>query len=123
LTNQQTFDKVVKALRLQGKPSFDPETFSCLYRGPDNTKCAAGHLIPNDKYRPEFEEGSVHREDIKYVIETEGYNLTLVVDLQLCHDMSATDTYHTNDSFMEKLERRLKKTAREFNLVYTDPTI
>src|SRR5271166_4748301 len=56
---QELFDKAVNHLRMQGCKS---ETFTvngrtvsnsiCLYRGPNNTKCAMGALIEDEEYHP-----------------------------------------------------------------------
>lgn len=47
-TAQQLFDTAVGALLAQGVRSFDDGM--CRYRGPDGTKCAVGHLIPDEVY-------------------------------------------------------------------------
>lgn len=52
-TKQQIFDQVARAIIAQGKPSVDDT--HCLYRAPDGSKCAAGHLIPDDEYSPDME--------------------------------------------------------------------
>lgn len=56
MNNQEAFDLMVNHLIAQGKPAIDEEDGgSCLYRGPNNTKCAVGILIPDDKYTPSME--------------------------------------------------------------------
>ena len=62
MTDQEVFDKVVTALRKQGRRSSmmqpHPEYGSqeiCRYRGPRGVKCAAGHLIPDELYDEEME--------------------------------------------------------------------
>lgn len=67
---QSVFDFIVRALIAQGKPSVgsyqkkvsrsypdygEPdfemiEDYGCMYRSPDGCKCAAGHMIPDEKY-------------------------------------------------------------------------
>lgn len=44
---QAFFDKAVGAVVAQGKPSMN-ET-SCLYRGPDGTKCVIGHMLTDEQ--------------------------------------------------------------------------
>lgn len=48
-TQQEIFDEIVGGLIKQGKPSLN-EFWQCSYRGRDGTKCAAGQIIPDDKY-------------------------------------------------------------------------
>lgn len=54
MTNQEIFDKVATHLLTQGKRS-ETVAGDCAYRGADGTKCAAGVLIADEFYRPEFE--------------------------------------------------------------------
>lgn len=57
---QEIFDTVFTKLYEQGKQSVDPELpHTCMYRGPDGMKCAAGFLIPDELYRPEMENISI----------------------------------------------------------------
>ena len=56
LSRQEMFDKVCQHLRTQKKRSFksdfnESSQGTCVYRGPNGTKCAVGALIPD-----EFEE-------------------------------------------------------------------
>lgn len=54
MNNQEAFDLMVNHLITQGRPAVDDKG-QCLYRGPNNTKCAVGILIPADKYTPALE--------------------------------------------------------------------
>lgn len=63
LTNQQVFDKVVTALRLQSAKSLlypDNGALVCAYRSPDGKKCAAGHILPDELYNPEMENKNIY---------------------------------------------------------------
>lgn len=53
MNNQQAFTQAIQGLIAQGRPSTRINT--CVYRGPDNRKCAIGHLIPDSLYRESFE--------------------------------------------------------------------
>ena len=53
MTKQEVFDKVCEHLIAQGEAS--ESEGSCLYRGPRGLKCAAGVLIADEHYSPEFE--------------------------------------------------------------------
>jgi len=60
LSRQEIFDKAVSGLASQGfvrsRQSTDEQIINpkCLYRGPNNTKCAVGHLIPDDVFKDQF---------------------------------------------------------------------
>lgn len=53
---QQLFDRAVAGLARQGfQQSFDEAQDTCAYRGSEGMRCAMGHVLPDDKYQPEFE--------------------------------------------------------------------
>lgn len=53
LTTQQIFDKVAEHLLTQKERSI--KNGKCLYRGPYGLKCAIGALIPDELYKPEWD--------------------------------------------------------------------
>lgn len=81
----ELFGKVVDGIIGQGcKVSVDEEG-TCLYRGPNNTKCAAGQIIPDSEYKPEFEKNTVtmlHYFTEKYSRRT----LSFLMRAQNAHD-------------------------------------
>ena len=102
-TAQQVFDQVKTHLLSQMEMS--GEIF-CLYRGPRGLKCAAGCLIADDEYRPEFEgkrwsdlvgKGKIPKEYSE-----------LIVKLQEVHDYKEPEDW----------EEELKSVAEKFNLKY-----
>lgn len=60
-TPQRIFDFVVARLAEQGKASTVGEqrdgSLKCVYRGDNNTKCAVGHLIPDELYQDLLKRG------------------------------------------------------------------
>ena len=52
---QTIYNTVCKHLLSMSDRSREPETGICVYRGPNNTKCAAGILIPDKLYKPHME--------------------------------------------------------------------
>ena len=85
-TNQQTFTLVRNHLLKQGKKALD-DSGNCRYLTPCGLKCAAGCLIPPEKYNVGFEK----REVDKVMIENGfsdwfGHNARLVSLLQYIHD-------------------------------------
>jgi len=59
MTVAEIIDFTKTALLAQGKRAFDTNTHTCLYRGPENTRCAIGLLIPDDMYLPNMEQRQV----------------------------------------------------------------
>jgi hypothetical protein len=120
-TPQELFDKVVAGLRAQGSKSVDRERrcneFTetaelvdvCKYRSKDGKKCAAGILIPDDLYQPNFE-GTVVDGVAKF--ESDDAEL-LVRDLQYTHDKHE----------MFEWEGKFKSVAETFGLTYTPPEV
>ena len=58
-TKQEIFDYIVKALFAQGEPSVSSYDFGliCVYRSASGLKCAVGHIITDDQYSPEMDNG------------------------------------------------------------------
>ena len=85
-TNQQTFTLVRNHLLKQGKKALD-DRGNCCYLTAEGLKCAAGCLIPEEKYDYSFE-----RREVSKVINENGFsdwfehNPYLVVSLQYIHD-------------------------------------
>jgi len=85
ITKQETFDIVFKHLKQQGCKSLNGGR--CLYRGPNGLKCAAGVLIPDDKYHEGLEWATIDfGTRAGELLRDLGHNIPLVRDLQLCHD-------------------------------------
>lgn len=86
MTDQETFDTVVRHLHRQGKPAVDAFG-NCVYRAPDGCRCAAGCLIPDDKYRESMEHCSADADQVGGVLLSEGHDPRLARHLQfLVHD-------------------------------------
>ncbi len=106
-TAQKIFNKVYKHLLTQGRRSevtLPDGSSVCLYRGPDNTKCAAGCLIPDDRYNKNME-NKPWRSIIGAFPEFKDHE-HLIDRLQILHD-----AVHTSD-----WETSLTRLASEFNL-------
>lgn len=108
-TKQQTFDTVVSHLRKQGKRALS-DYGKCAYRGRDGTMCAAGCLIPDDKYERSFEGASVF--GIANLFTELGHDLALISELQSIHD----------GEFPRDWEDHFEDVALTHGLTYT-PTV
>jgi len=117
-TKQQTFDMVVQGLRKQGCKSISENGEVCMYRGAGGAKCAAGMLIPDEDYKPEFEFKILEKVESTNSTANElracigkNHDIELVRELQLIHDI-----YN-----IEAWEQRWKDLAFGYNLTYTLP--
>lgn len=105
---QEIFDFVKEALIKQGKPSID-ESGKCMYRGADNCKCAAGHLIPDDKYNPKFEGWGCSVTSVFEAIgNPDDTRMKFIRDLQGAHDGAAYAIANAADlDFITELQEEL----------------
>jgi hypothetical protein len=131
-TKQQVFDEVVAHLREQRVCSMGGKanSFQCLYRGPNNTKCAVGALIPDSVYAKQMEGKNVVALLMTYpnlrvsVPEIDAYS-TMLGTLQGIHDSSMPtldeDVNFKDGRSMERVESKLAQLAKACNLTYTEP--
>lgn len=101
MTAQEVFDKVATHLLKQGVCSADDDNDrECLYRGPNGTMCAAGALIPDDKYDPILEGFPVTDPRVWSVLGLDDCLKVLVFELQCVHD---TRRYYDKPNFVTGL--------------------
>jgi hypothetical protein len=116
LTEQEVFDTIVNSLRAQGCKSSDGFD-TCCYRGENNTKCAAGHLILDSEYGS-WMEGMViggvteNKKCPSSLLERMSPHLSLIGQLQSVHDGFPVSDW----------EDRFEKVAQAYSLKYTEPT-
>jgi hypothetical protein len=74
--------------------------YQCLYRGPNGTKCAVGHLIADELYTPEIEQLSVRTDEIRELVQLSNPNVLLdhrlvcvLNTVQHCHDVAAPGNF------------------------------
>ncbi len=125
MSEQEIFDTVLQKIREQGKPSI--YCGGCAYRGPDGLKCAAGHLIPDEDYTKEFEEGTVGKCFLEETAGNEesflvtnyfndkGYDLNFISELQQAHDLN-----YKAESFVEHFNASMRKVANKYKLEYSE---
>lgn len=90
MNNQEAFDKAVSGVLKQASKSFDFD-HGCRYRGPNGLKCAVGHLIPDEIYKPEMEIGiaSLYQENLEITMLFKDVSLPMLRALQRAHDNSS----------------------------------
>lgn len=116
MNKQEIFDKVYTELFKQGVPSVDPYG-TCLYRGPNGTKCAVGHLIPDELYDEKMNKLGVDSlpDSVLQYIGANSENsfgvLSLLRYLQDVHDMALTVSFAL---WHEEMQRVAKEYKLEF---------
>jgi len=112
-TKQSAFDLICNRFAVQKVRSHDPavteaEGNGCLYRGPDGTKCAVGHLIADADYLPVMEGRGVNSDEVRGVLKSDEDDfLRFLVDVQVSHDGSDSP---------EKLRKNLRVDAHRYDL-------
>jgi len=97
-TAQEVFDKVATHLLRQGKQASNGP--ACMYLTADGLKCAAGCLIPDEEYSPNFEYKGWNQ------LPVPAMHGTLIRNLQNLHDH--------NPPFL--WQRKLEDVAIMYNL-------
>lgn len=136
-SQQSVFNHVVSSIIAQGRPSVGMlerngrTEASCMYRGKDGAKCAAGWCIPDDKYTPEIEGLAAYTYQVRYLIgapEGQTYKDSVqhvINQLQGAHDNAASgngivDAENlarvTREQFLEDFRLRARRVAKNFNL-------
>jgi hypothetical protein len=85
LTSQEIFNTVATKLLAQGVAAASPDG-KCFYRGPNGTKCAAGHLIPDENYSETLEHKPASNELVMKAMGIDETDKRLVRTLQGAHD-------------------------------------
>lgn len=128
--NQAAFDRALLALRKQGIASLSAGE-TCALRGQAGTKCAIGHLIPDDAYYDALE----HVSGVGFVVgidpalantleaDVAKTSVSLLADLQLAHDsyMPRTGPLDPNWHGMGVWEVAMQDIAARHGLTYTAP--
>lgn len=65
----------------------------CRYRGDNGTKCAVGHLIPDDKYSPSFEGHPCVDGPVADLLVSLGYDPDFCDELRNVHDNSPAERW------------------------------
>jgi hypothetical protein len=130
---QTVFDKTVNFLLKQGRPAMrdDGDDWTCLYRGPNGTKCAVGFWMPDDCWHESMngtDLGSLIREEefdkipktrrkklSKWIDDFVIPHRELLTSLQAAHD---SPTVRKDDESFHKtrLKARLREVAKRYGL-------
>ncbi len=100
-------------------PSFairDTGFIACLYRGPNDTKCAFGLFIPDNLYTPEME-----GKEPRLIVKMHEANFSYFCQvLQNCHDQAVSQSRQINtidsSEFKANILKNLTNLAQRRNL-------
>lgn len=124
MTNQEAFDKAVAGLAAQGfkRSVGGPDGFEqCVYRGKDGKKCALGHLIPDDLYRPRIEGMGAGNPLMRPLLFELGLSIEFSRALQSAHDSAYTiDAHDKQIDAPETMKAMLRRVADKFGLTKPD---
>lgn len=116
LDRQSAFDTAVKGLNNQ--KAFSMEAGRCAYRGNNNTKCAVGFCIPDEKYDPALESQSPRSDQVSAALgisqDPKGQNFLGQMQRQI-HDGLREDIYAAWNQ--QKFEIAVAEFARTQNLI------
>ena len=132
MTPQELFNTICSAVIEQGKPAIYPtltqhhsdgsaKTVFCLYRAPDGSKCAAGHVIPDDRYDPSFENKPIsmisNKALPKEINDTPDLYI-IIYQLQVAHDDAARESLHLYEpkDFITQFKTYAFNVAADMNL-------
>lgn len=100
MNRQEAFNKMWNGLKSQGwQASIGSDDYwgTCAYRGEEDRKCAVGWCIPDDKYRPWFDESNGTLTDILKICELDSIELEWWERAQGLHDNATSPEDMEND--------------------------
>jgi hypothetical protein len=119
-TTQEVIHWALTGLLVQGQLSYVKG--HCLYRGPNNTKCGVGHVLPDDLYHDSMEDNGVsvlieiideyiaYDENMRLVRQVLMRDEPYLVAVQLIHDSLLIDEpprqWQFRDYILTKLQRQ-----------------
>lgn len=114
---QQMFDTIIEKMVEQRVPSVNKDGY-CVYRGPNGTKCAVGHLITDDEYSEEME--SAKASDVAKHIERFYDHRFFLQELQHCHDKAVDDANDLDVEFLPIFISKMRRAAYTYELTFPE---
>lgn len=111
-TLQELFTQAYLGLASQGFQQ-SIKLGSCLYRGPNNLRCAIGWCIPDEAYDEKFEGTAPTSAAFAPICHALGISPT---DMDMRHILDELQTCHDNGDTPEEMQRRLTEFALENSL-------
>jgi len=111
IDRQDVFARAVAGLASQGfRRSTKKNSPFCMYRGPDNLKCAIGWVIPDDKYDPTMDAKPWSLGNVLNVVFGEKVS---DADIDFCRNLQ---TRHDCGETPDDMKDRLREFALENHL-------
>lgn len=102
---------ITKVLKQEGISVNNSGT--CMYRGPNNTRCIAGHCIPNREYKSSIEGKEALA--VLFFKKWEPCEKNLIQSLQNVHDSAANNSDSLED-FRERFKTGVQQVAKDFDV-------
>lgn len=115
MNKQEIFDKVYMELLKQKVPSM--HNGRCLYRGPNGTKCAIGHLIPDELYDEIF-----NRVSLLYLPQKVKNHIGIEEDPDFFGSLQGAHDVFLNIG-LDYWHNKMKMVAKDFNLQFNFPEL
>ena len=117
---QSIFNRAYLGLKAQGFKVSATAGGKCMYRGPGGLKCAAGHLIPDDRYAFAMERRCASDVGTVYGFDIFGEGVTkedenFLDNLQEAHDYPINEGHDPGEE-CPTIEPHLRELARRYNL-------
>ena len=112
---QEHFNIAYLAVIKQGKPAVN-DLGNCVYRAPDGSKCALGHLIKDEDYKKEMDSNNgLDANSVIKDFELKDFDnsTNFYSCLQSCHDCAHDGD---PDNFIIKFKQLMAFLARDFGL-------
>jgi hypothetical protein len=108
MNKQEIFNKVYLGLKGQSFVKSTDLAGNCKYRGANGTKCAIGHLIPDEQYHPCLEKVCGYEIAVWLGIPCLSEEMNLALSLQRAHDLE-----FDLQVALEKIAKQYKLTVPE----------
>ena len=105
---QTLFDRGIGGIIDQGGPSMDQDGEDCVYRDGSGRKCAIGHLIGDEHYKPSFEGAAMFNKNEK--------TRSIIRAVSKTTGISEGVLWEEADEFLEALQQLHDTNARGFSM-------
>ena len=114
---QYLFEKAVNSIVAQGKPAINLDG-ACLYRAPDGSKCAIGHLMADKDYKNHMESKPAYKifkgnYRVKFGLKPGVKNEEFLTALQTVHD---NNRFYEGEQFIQEFKNEARIFAEQWGL-------
>lgn len=106
MNRQEVYDRVKKHLLTQNRKSMNESGDICVYRGPDNLRCAIGALISDEAYHTGLEGMIAHERSVENALNASGIMVETTEDRDLLSDLQSIHDIYEPFQWPDKLKDR-----------------